>query len=173
MIDEINFNYLSGVIRFLEPSAGKGHIIKPLLLHINKLNRERSKHNNHSLIDLEIDCCELEPINAKTLEENGHRLVSADFMELNTSKKYDLILANPPFTKGQDISHIMKMYDLLKTGGQLITISSSSWLFREQKNYADFKEFINDRAISYYRLPEGSFKESGTKIDTMLISLTK
>ena len=46
--------------------------------------------------------------------------------EWATAFKYDRIIANPPFTKNQDIDHVMQMWNFLKPGGRIVSIMSNS-----------------------------------------------
>lgn len=43
-------------------------------------------------------------------------------MELLAMPLYDLIVANPPFSKGQDMLHIMQMIKHLKPGGRIVSL---------------------------------------------------
>ena len=48
-------------------------------------------------------------------------------------KTYSKIIANPPFTKNQDIDHLKEMFKVLESGGKLVCITSESWVNGNQK----------------------------------------
>lgn len=149
-------------VNILEPSAGHGALIDEVL----KLNQSVKKN---------IDAVELSDLNFKTLEEkygDTINLYNDDFLNFNAGKKYDIIIANPPFNKNQDIDHIRKMFSLLADGGQLITIASSSWTFGSQKKQVEFKEWLeNDVVANWVDLEGGEFKSSGTNVKGTFITI--
>lgn len=117
------------------------------------------------------------PENVAILEQLGHNVIGNDFMKAPVQPVYDLIIANPPFTKNQDIQHITKMYEMLAPNGQLITLASPSWTFNESIAHTAFKNFIEEECdmgrASWEELAAGEFKESGTNIRTTLIYMRK
>ncbi len=88
-------------------------------------------------------------------------------------KYYDRIIGNPPFSKNQDQNHIQLMYDLLKPKGRLVAVSSTHWEFDKTKKSEDFREWIKKVNAQVIRVPEGTFKESGTLIPTLIIVIDK
>lgn len=150
---------LTRVSSILEPSAGQGAIIRAL----------------NEITDIVPDCYELMDINVQILNKSNLKfnLLGSDFLQ-HTGKKYDLIVANPPFSNNQDIDHVMHMYNHLNDGGTLITIMSPSWTFGSQNKQVKFREFLDyDTTSHYVELPVGLFKESGTNIKTMLVVIEK
>lgn len=149
----------------LEPSAGHGALIDAVLSQ----NKDVSK---------QFDAIELSELNEAVLRDkyrlNGMQVMitQGDFLNIDFKKKYDIIVANPPFSKNQDIDHIRKMHSLLKDGGQLITIASKSWTFGSQKKQVEFREWLeNDVAANWIDLDHGSFKSSGTNVAGVLITI--
>lgn len=143
----------------LEPSAGDGAIIDSI-------------HRVHH--DCIVDCYELMPQNRKKLGMLSNiNLIGEDFLQSSTYKKYDLIIANPPFTKGQDIEHIMAMYERLKMFGKIVTIASCSWEYVNTKKAQDFRGFLESVSAHTEDIPEGEFKKSGTNVPTKLITICK
>lgn len=132
----------------LEPSAGRGKIAS-LVKHC--------------------DCCELNAENRKYLEDNGFRLVGDDF--LKCEKQYDVIIANPPFSRQQDIDHITHMIHLARK--TVVSVASYSVLFRTNKKTVIFRELIDEFNGTIERLPENTFVESGTKVNTCIIFVNK
>ena len=157
-----NFFYEKEEVDVLEPSAGHGALI-------DALRRSTS-------IKLNIDAVELSELNYQTLVKKYEevRLFKEDFLTFNPKKKYDIIFANPPFAKNQDIDHIRKMYSLLKEGGRLISLASMSWTFGSQKKQVEFREWLeNDVAANWYNLDNGAFKTSGTNGSGTVIEIDK
>lgn len=141
----------------LEPSAGKGAIVKQL--------KPLAKR---------VDMCEFMTANKDYLERVlGYEVLWSDFLDLNTMYKYDKIVANPPFSKNQDIDHTLKMYEHLKDGGKMVVITSTSWVNGSQKKQQAFREFLNEVGAIQTPIEEGTFKASGTKVPTMMLEIQK
>lgn len=154
------------VHRILEPSAGHGDLIDHTLL----------RHPESGVVAVE-----LSELNTSVLIEKYSPspkdifIIKDDFLKVDPAElgQFDLVIANPPFTKNQDIDHIMKMYGLVAPGGQLITIASKSWTFGSQKKQVAFREFVEENASVQEELGAGAFKESGTNVSTMLLVFNK
>ncbi len=147
--------------RSLEPSAGRGAIIKAAL---NKIPSIR------------FDAIELWDVNANILQSTlGGKLKTIgclDFLEWEpTNTLYDRIIANPPFANNQDIDHIKKMYSLLSLGGRLVSVSSTHWTFAKEKKCEAFREWLIDVDANIYDIEANSFEH--TKIATKLIVIDK
>ncbi len=130
--------------KVLEPSAGKARIA--------------------SLID-GCHCVELNPKNRKYLTENDFELVGENFLDL--TEEYDVIVANPPFTRQQDIDHINHMIKLARR--RVVSVASSSVLFRDNKKTVDFRNKIQDMGGTITALPEKTFAKSGTNVNTCIV----
>jgi hypothetical protein len=142
----------------LEPSAGQGAIIKAI----------------NAVTDIVPDCYELMEQNRKVLNESGlrFRLIGEDFLK-NEGKTYSKIIANPPFTKNQDIDHLKEMYKLLQKGGRLVCITSESWTFGQQKKQQIFREWLETIEAGVLEIPKGTFKSSGTTVGGRIIVIDK
>jgi len=152
----VSISELKEGLSILEPSAGQGSIINSI----------------HDKVNSIIDCYELMDENLLELNKlNNIRLVGKNFLECNSF--YDRIIANPPFTKNQDIDHVLKMYDSLNENGILVSIMSSSWYFGNQKKQKEFKNFLDSKNAIIEVLPEGTFKSSGTNVVTTLVKIKK
>lgn len=142
----------------LEPSAGQGAIIKA----INKV------------CDVNPDCFELMDVNIAILNKtNLHfNLIGNDFLK-NSGKSYTKIIANPPFTKNQDIDHLKEMYKCLSRGGRLVCITSESWAIGSQKKQVDFRNWLDEVEAEVIDIEKGSFKESGTTVGGKIVIINK
>lgn len=130
----------------LEPSAGRGAIAKYI------------KH---------CDCVELEESNREYLNDNGFSIVGKNFLDFN--KEYDVIIANPPFTRQQDIDHVNHMFDLARK--KIVAVMSSSVIWRTNKKTVEFRERVHALDSQIIELPEESFKSSGTNVNTCLVEI--
>ncbi|MHB1692585.1 MAG: N-6 DNA methylase [bacterium] len=145
--------------RVLEPSAGRGSLIRAL-------NRVLPQKTN-------IFCYELMELNRKYLAENvkSANIMGNDFLAdgHERNSKYDKIIANPPFNKKQYIDHIYKMYKKLMPNGILVTMAPTSWQFNLSKKEQSFNEWVNEKAVDIIPVKRGAFKSSGTEIETVIL----
>ena len=90
-----------------------------------------------------------------------------------TDEYWDRIVMNPPFSKQQDISHILAAYCILKPGGILVSVVSESTFFRSNKKAERFRDFLETTNALSVCLGDDAFKESGTAVRTRLIRIEK
>lgn len=148
--------------RILEPSAGEGAIISGLL-EVN------SDYENP------IDVFELDEKRQQILQSKFGSKISvrgADFMAARVSEQYDLVVMNPPFSKSQDVKHVLQAFEMLNEGGRLVAITSPGWCYRQTEAHLKLRQMINSMGWME-ELEEGEFKESGTNIKTCLVVLDK
>jgi hypothetical protein len=145
----------------LEPSAGKGAIIRVI---------------NVLVSECVPDCYELMEQNREALNKSELRfdLLGNDFLK-NAGKKYTKIIANPPFSKNQDIEHLREMYNCLEEGGRLVCITSESWCKGGTKKQVGFRDWLGkvDAEIIVIDIERGTFKESGTMVGAKIVVIDK
>lgn len=143
----------------LEPSAGQGAIIQAI----------------QRAVDTNVYCCELMPLNQTFLNRiTGAMIVGTDFLEYEPLVYgYDRIIANPPFTKNQDIDHVRHMYHCLKPGGRLVSVMGTSWQMGSQKKQEQFRDWIYEVGANVIDIEQGAFKESGTMVKTVIVVINK
>ncbi len=122
-------------------------------------------------LNLQLTICELMPENCEVLRSKGYEIIEGDFLKQDWPMQ-NFIIGNPPFSKNQDIAHFMHMYKFLNIGGRMDVITSCHWLYANDKKSVEFRDFINENA-NYQEIDEGEFKESGTNIKTVWITLNK
>lgn len=113
MTSSIKFESIGSV---LEPSAGKGNIAEEVA---QRMKYAQSRYKD-TIKDFDIDCIELDENLTHILKGKGLKVIHDDFLTLNTYKKYDLIILNPPFQDGE--KHLLKAIDVQKNGGKIVCI---------------------------------------------------
>ena len=146
----------------LEPSAGQGAIVDAII-EVDDL--------------ILVDVYEIMPSNIGVLSEKYKNseinFIGEDFLEASQERKYSRIIANPPFTKNQDIDHVRKMYDVLAPGGRIVTVTSKHWQLSGNKKETEFRDWLNRLGATIEDVPAGTFKESGTMIESLIVVIDK
>jgi len=140
----------------LEPSAGKGSLAY--------LAAAAGAH---------VDCVELMDTNFAALagDMKLRSVRNADFLTLDVTEKYDRVVMNPPFDKQADIRHVQHAMKFLKDGGRLVSVMAAGVTFRTNRLTTDFRDLVNERGGVIEPVPEGTFKESGTSVNTVLVTI--
>ena len=139
----------------LEPSAGQGNIAEEI----------------REIVGKNITCIEIMPENVFILENKGFEVYKSDFLQYPLDEKFDRIIMNPPFTKQQDISHVEKALMHLKDNGILVSVMSAGIKFRSNKKTITFLSKLNEYNYDIIELPPGSFKISGTMVNTIILKI--
>lgn len=143
----------------LEPSAGHGAIADVV---------------SAACSDCKLHVVEIEPANRQILKEKGYKLVGKNFLKYRKKKPlYDRIVMNPPFSRQQDIDHVLHAWKLLKPGGRLVAVMSAGTDYRQNKKALQFQELVEANRGHIEMLPPESFKESGTGVNTLMLILDK
>lgn len=150
----------------LEPSAGMGAIVKRLV----------RCDEVATIITVEKNPRRAEYLKDVFIPQGVNYVHCGDFLAVTPdtfSMKFDTIFANPPFEEGQDIDHVQHMYTLLDDGGKMVSVMGEGAFFRNDKKATAFRDWL--RSVGYWseQLPAGSFKESGTGVNTRLVVLDK
>ena len=147
--------------RYLKPSAGLGAIVN-VLLDKEVLNFEITAIEKN-----EWRCLELSKLDVFVLNNN--------FLELTEDEigKFDRAYMNPPFEELQDIDHVRHAYDFLTKGGAMVSVMSEGPFFRGDKKAVEFRSWLASVGGTSERLPEDSFKESGTGVNARLVVIKK
>jgi predicted RNA methylase len=148
------FAKTNGRLRVLEPSAGTGRLIDAIGMRLDW--------------DVDITAVELNPAYASGLRMKYAtvNVYEADFLQLDKDAlgEFDVVVMNPPFTGGQDEAHIRHALRMLKMNGRLVAICGNGPRQREQ---------LRSVADSWIDLAPGTFKESGTCVNTAMLIATK
>ena len=158
----------------LEPSAGQGSLIKAIYRAFPQTLQSTDKTDSTGIVT--VDYCELNDVNRSVLEKvidkSRTSFMGENFLEFS-SYQYKRIVANPPFSKNQDIEHIKRMYELLLPGGTMVSIASKHWKFSDGKKEKHFRDWIERVVWNVIDVPAKQFQESGTNIETCIIVINK
>ena len=111
----------------LEPSAGKGDLADGIKEKI------RIQEHSHRGTDQNIlDTIEVDENLRHILRGKKHHVVHDDFLTYDTAKRYDLIVMNPPFSRGE--WHLLKALDMQKNGGKVICLLNAETIKNQYSN---------------------------------------
>lgn len=148
----------------LEPSAGEGDLIQELFL-----NRLCFKVHRENIL-----CIELNEEKAKYCADRNYRTIRADFLQHDFhSRKFDIIIAAPPFVNNIDVEHIQKMYQLLNPGGIIVTLTSPLWVTNNESHQKTFREFLQTTNYSMKMVADNTFIEKGKSVPTAILTIKK
>lgn len=165
MVDDIRFECAdaSRPVRVLEPSAGIGGIADYI--------KSKTEH-------IVLDTVEIHPPNQEILKSKGYNPYCMDFMDFEIpadDEKYDYIIMNPPFSLKGDkhayITHINHALKMLKHSGELVAIIPTGWCNNTSKKEEAFRNLVASNGTHVETLEAGTFKESGTMIETKVVAL--
>jgi type I restriction-modification system DNA methylase subunit len=142
----------------LEPSAGNGAILRVL--------RQRFPLNSITAVEIDESHTELSAM--------ATRMFYGDFLDLRSvsheTGMFDRICMNPPFAKNASPAHVLKALSLLKPNGRLVSVMPSSVTFRTDKLNKMVRAAV-DAGGSIEALPDNAFSESGTNVNTVIVTM--
>jgi predicted RNA methylase len=152
-------------MRVLEPSAGHGALIC-------------------GLAGVDVVAVELLPDNVRVLQglhgkiglASALTVVAGDFIGMSAGGlggPFDRVLMNPPFSRQQDIAHVLHAFSMLRPGGRLVSIMSGGVAFRQDRRTVAFRAEVAQHGGSIEPLPDGSFRSSGTDVRTVLVTMER
>ncbi|MBC3871755.1 methyltransferase [Undibacterium oligocarboniphilum] len=140
----------------LEPEAGTGNLAKLCA----------------EIVDIsQIHCFEIQKKNCDVLRNLGFNVTEGDFLQQIPVPFADFVVMNPPFEQQRDLDHVLHALKFLKPGGELRAIMSASLLFRTNRKILEFKALIESMNGSFIENPANAFKESGTLVRTIRLSV--
>lgn len=128
-------------LKILEPSCGCGRILEGL--------RAIGLNN--------VTGVEIFPNRVEEARQKGFSVHQANFLETAADPSFDLVIMNPPFAGQHFLKHVRHALGFLKEGGQLLAILPNS-----------AKEHLHDLDGRFFPLAKGSFRESGTNVETVV-----
>jgi phospholipid N-methyltransferase len=149
--------------RVLEPSAGTGNLIDAIL----------KNHQGVRISYCELNCFLLDILSSKYEGVNGVSFLGRDYFDVDTNRvenRFDRIIMNPPFESGQDVDHVLRAwYSLLAPKGILTGVVSAGVFSRTDKKAKSFREFLQNAKAVVHDVPAGSFKSSGTGVESKIV----
>lgn len=126
--------------RILEPSCGEGAILEVLA--------RKLKCKLHGI--------EYHPGRAETSRRKGFDVWTGNFLEYQVTDTFDYVIMNPPFASRHWVKHVKKAHECLGEGGTGIAILPAN-----AEGHPDLP-----KGGRWHDLPMGSFRESGTNVNT-------
>ena len=150
--------YLRDGKLILEPSAGSGDLIEGI-------------YNSNSQVI--VHCAELnKELKAELLRE-GYIVIGSDFLAMTPNPIYDYVIACPTYRDNIDIEHIIHMYEFVKPGGTIISLTHPAWTTHNSERQVKFRKWLEDKNYSMKMLKENSFVENYETQPSMIISIYK
>lgn len=141
----------------LEPSAGRGRIANEIIKITSKLT-----------------LVELDPKNRQHLKDAFDIALEPDFLQyVDDGDGFDRIVMNPPFAKQADHNHVLHAYSMLKPGGRLVSVMAGGIAYRLTNKSHRVRRLIEDGDGQIIQLPPGTFHESGTDVQTVVVVINK
>jgi len=147
----------------IEPSAGQGALVDAVL--------EEAPFAN--VFAVELMPRNVEALRARYAGDMNVKVYEADFLTLDPDPNRSCAILNPPFSKRQDVRHIMRAFEWLAPGGRLISVASAGVSFRQDKLTVSFREFVESHDGTIEPLPAGTFAAAGTSVNTVLVTVRK
>lgn len=159
VIDNIlqhRFSDLKGK-RILEPECGEAAIMEAL-----------RRLGANDIYGVEVDHSRAAIARAK-----GFTVLTGNFLETMFDEQFDLIVMNPPFYGQHYAKHVLHAWSLLAPGGTLIAILPVTARYDHGLLDDLVKSAGHRYSTPWDDLPVGSFSESGTNINTTVLTLHK
>ncbi|TNE66813.1 MAG: DUF4942 domain-containing protein [Rhodobacteraceae bacterium] len=134
-------------LRVLEPSCGDGRILDAL------------RGQGADVFGIEYDAGR-----AKQARAKNHTVLTANFLNFPPKPEYDAVVMNPPFYGRHYAKHVRHALKFLKPGGVLRAVLPITARY-------DHGE-LDDLNPQWTDLPVGSFRESGTNINTTIAHIS-
>jgi 16S rRNA G966 N2-methylase RsmD len=148
----------------LEPSGGEGALVI-----------EAYRQGAASVTIVEINPKAIAVLKENVISAVGEKTpdqgiaYEADFLKLNLKRSdFDRVVMNPPFTRNQDVKHVAHALTLLAPGGILVAIMA------DNVNRDCFREMLHGlHDYEIENVPAGAFRESGTDVKTIILTVRK
>ncbi len=145
----------------LEPSAGDGAIVRALLGYTPNVTA------------IEVDPDRYRQIAALQGRNPKLTAVCANFLGIPARPTFDLVVMNPPFVGTHYVAHVLHAYEFLEPRGTLYCVLPATAQYSEHGDHAKFQAWATKHKARFTDLPAESFKDSGTRIHTCYMTLTK
>ena len=141
--------------RVLEPSAGEGALADAA-----------------RALGGVVDCVEIDSHAIAILKGKGYTVTEQDFLTIAPEPEWDVVILNPPFSGGSAVRHTDHAIKFLRPNGRLVGLMDAGVCHRTDRATSNFLTDVSKFGAKFERIPAGTFKESGTDVATVMISLT-
>lgn len=155
--------YIREGSRVLEPSAGTGNMVRHLLAK-----------------GAQVDAVEIDPDRVRALEGiRDPRLTvhPGNFLSLPARPEYDFVVMNPPFYGTHWMEHVVHAFDFLRPGGTLVAVLPVTAEMGESAKHETFRAWVKKHSrgwrLPFTDLPPESFASSGTRVNTVVLTMTR
>lgn len=147
--------------KVLEPGAGGGALLRPAIAAGAKVWAYEIDPKAHAALVTEF------------FSQFGAGGLGDDFMAaaVPDHPPFDKVIMNPPFSGGQDVRHVMHAAKFVKPGGRLVAIMSPGVVFRQTEPYKGFRAWCEEHGATVEHIAAGTFKESGTDVSTVIVTV--
>lgn len=132
-------------LKVLEPSCGCGRFMDAI------------RAAGGEVFGVEVDAGRVEEC-----REKGHNVLRANFLDTPPREEFDCVIMNPPFYGKHYAKHVNHALKFIKAGGFLVAILPAT---------ARYDHGLLDG--QWQDLPFGSFSESGTNINTTVLTIRR
>jgi hypothetical protein len=146
----------------LEPSAGYGDLLDHIIFG-NYIKYPQSV----------TDCVELNARRREVLRSKGYNIVGSNFLEFETAKLYDYVIAAPNSVNSIDVEHVIRMFRFTKNGGTIVSLMDPIWMIGEDNIHKKFREWVKDKNYKIVMLEDYSFIEKFKTRPTIIIIINK
>lgn len=155
VVDHVIEHHIGNVegVEVLEPSCGDGRFM-------DGLRKRKAKPYG-----IEVDA-----LRAATARAKGHNVLTANFLTMPAIKLFKIVVMNPPFYGQHYAQHVLHAWDFLEPGGLLVAILP---ITAREHGLLDHILPAKRWSEPWHDLPVGSFSESGTNINTTVLTIRK
>lgn len=160
----------------LEPSAGYGNLAAAAITayDANHYRGFSEKERDPFLSDV-VDLVEIDEKCRAFLKSQKANVIADDFLKLQTFKRYDLIIMNPPFSDG--VKHILKAIEMQRYGGQIVCLLNSETIDNpytlERKVLVDKIKQYDGKVFDYGQCFMHSERPTDVNISCVYIDIPK
>lgn len=164
----------------LEPSAGTGAIVEAIIKHRpSKVLAIEYRHERVEVLRAKLDLKDWRDVGAILMDFMDFECVNVRALDLipatRHDDRFDRVVMNPPFCRsgrGDHLDHVRHAFEMLKPGGVLVSVLPAGIEFRNDRRHRETRGWILEHG-TLERLPEGSFKSSGTSVNTCVARMER
>ena len=169
----------------LEPSAGLGNLVFPCLIRGATVHFCEISNDRRASLFIALDRGSVipSPVFNELIGSYRERAIleANDFWDMplptvGRPGKFDRVVMNPPFRKdvlGRGyLHHVLRAHAFLRQDGILVAVLPAGVRFRQDKWHKEFRAWYECLGGTLKDLPLGSFKDSGTSVSTVLLTVS-